>query len=68
MKEVGPSLGVRVDTVRPMKRGGAIPLDQFMRELYEMNLKEIMSLAAVKEVNCSLATYKVRSHILCFAL
>ena len=24
LKEVGPSLGVRVDTVRPMKRGGAI--------------------------------------------
>ena len=94
LKEVGPSLGVRVDTVRPMKRGGAIirtpseaevkkltenpkfaeagltvnkspergcrlsvfgvhaqiAPDQFMSELYDMNLKEIMSPAAFKEV------------------
>ena len=94
LKEVGPSLGVRVDTVRPMKGGGAIirtPSEaevkklmenpkfaeagltvnkstergcrvsafgvhaqiapyQFMSELYDMNLKEIMSLAAFKEV------------------
>ena len=89
LKDVGPSLGVRVDTVRPMKRRGAIirtpseaevknltenpkfaevgstvnkspergcsvhaqiPPDHFMSELYEMNLKEIMSPASFKEV------------------
>ena len=44
LKEVGPSLGVRIDTDRPMKRGGAII------ELNDMNLKEIMSPAAFKEV------------------